>query len=61
MCDCVKVGIAGPPIEIDEGWLQIYHGVDKNLVYRLGALLLDRDDPIKIIYRAVDPILEPSM
>lgn len=60
MWDCVKVGIAGPPIEIDEGWLQIYHGVDENLVYRLGALLLDRDDPTKIIYRSVDPILEPS-
>ena len=61
MWDSVKVGIAGPPIEIDEGWLQIYHGVDKNMVYRLGALILDRDDPKKITYRSVDPILEPSM
>jgi predicted GH43/DUF377 family glycosyl hydrolase len=57
--DAVKVGIAGPPIEIDEGWLQIYHGVDENRVYRLGVLLLDRDDPEKIIYRSADPILEP--
>jgi len=57
--DGVKVGIAGPPIEIDEGWLQIYHGVDENRVYRLGILLLDRDDPEKIIYRSADPILEP--
>jgi len=57
--DGVKVGIAGPPIEIDEGWLQIYHGVDENRVYRLGVLLLDRDDPEKIIYRSADPILEP--
>jgi len=58
--DSVKVGIAGPPIEINGGWLQIYHGVDENRVYRLGALLLDRDDPEKIVYRSVDPILEPS-
>lgn len=57
--DSVKVGIAGPPIEINGGWLQIYHGVDENRVYRLGALLLDRDDPEKIIYRSEDPILEP--
>lgn len=57
--DGVKVGIAGPPIEIDEGWLQIYHGVDENRVYRLGTLLLDRDDPENIIYRSADPILEP--
>lgn len=57
--DSAKVGIAGPPIEIDEGWLQIYHGVDDKRVYRLGALLLDRDDPENIIYRSADPILEP--
>jgi len=57
--DCVKVGIAGPPIEIDEVWLQIYHGVDEHRVYRLGLLILDREDPEKIIYRSEDPILEP--
>ena len=59
MWDCVKVGIAGPPIEIDEGWLQIYHGVDEHRVYRLGVLILDREDPEKIIYRSEDPIIEP--
>jgi predicted GH43/DUF377 family glycosyl hydrolase len=57
--DGVKVGIAGPPIEIDEGWLQIYHGVDDKRVYRLGTLLLDRDNPENIIYRSADSILEP--
>ncbi len=57
--DSLKVGIAGPPIEIDEGWLQIYHGVDENRVYRLGILLLDRHNPETIIYRSTDPILEP--
>jgi predicted GH43/DUF377 family glycosyl hydrolase len=57
--DCIKVGIAGPPIEIDEGWLQIYHGVDERRVYRLGALILNKDYPEEIIYRSQDPILEP--
>lgn len=59
MWDKVKVGIAGPPIEIEEGWLQIYHGVDENRVYRLGLLILDKCNPEDIIYRSTDPILEP--
>jgi len=58
--DCVRVGIAGPPILLDEGWLQIYHGVDHNRVYRLGALLLQKDDPEKILYRSKKPIFEPQ-
>jgi predicted GH43/DUF377 family glycosyl hydrolase len=57
--DCLKVGIAGPPIEIEEGWLQIYHGVDQNRVYRLGALLLEKDNPEKILYRSEAPFFEP--
>ncbi len=58
--DCLKVGAAGPPIEIDEGWLFIYHGVNFEKVYRLGALLLEKDDPEKVLYRSKRPILEPS-
>ena len=57
--DCVKIGAAGPPIELDEGWLLIYHGVDTRRVYRLGAAILDREDPEKVIYRTKTPILEP--
>lgn len=57
--DSLKMGAAGPPIEIDEGWLQIYHGVDHNITYRLGALILDRDNPEKVLYRSNDPFLEP--
>ena len=57
--DCVKIGAAGPPIELDEGWLLIYHGVDTRRVYRLGAAILDREDPEKVIYRSKTPILEP--
>jgi predicted GH43/DUF377 family glycosyl hydrolase len=57
--DCVKVGAAGPPIEIDEGWLLIYHGVDSDRTYRLGSAILDRENPRKVVYRSEDPFLEP--
>jgi predicted GH43/DUF377 family glycosyl hydrolase len=57
--DCVKIGAAGPPLELDEGWLQLYHGVDQNRFYRLGAMLLDKDDPKKILYRSEDHFIEP--
>ena len=58
--DCLKIGSAGPPIEVSEGWLFIYHGVDYNYVYRLGALLIDKDNPENILYRSEKPILEPT-
>ena len=57
--DCLKIGAAGPPIEIEEGWLQIYHGVDNQRTYRLGAMILGKDNPEKIIYRTNEPFLEP--
>jgi predicted GH43/DUF377 family glycosyl hydrolase len=57
--DCVKVGAAGPPIEIDEGWLLIYHGVDSDRTYRLGSAILDKENPLKVVYRSEDPFLEP--
>jgi predicted GH43/DUF377 family glycosyl hydrolase len=57
--DCWKIGAAGPPIELNEGWLLIYHGVSFEKVYSLGALLLDRDNPETILYRSETPILTP--
>ena len=54
-----KVGAAGPPMRVDDGWLFIYHGVDRRLFYRLGAALLDPKDPTRVIRRSRDPILEP--
>jgi predicted GH43/DUF377 family glycosyl hydrolase len=57
--DCVKIGAAGPPIEIDGGWLLIYHGVDEDRTYRLGAAVMDRGNPEEVIYRSKEPILEP--
>jgi predicted GH43/DUF377 family glycosyl hydrolase len=59
MWDCLKIGAAGPPIEVEGGWLLIYHGVDYDRIYRLGAALIDKDDPEKVVYRSGEPILEP--
>jgi predicted GH43/DUF377 family glycosyl hydrolase len=58
--DCLKVGAGGPPIEINEGWLLVYHGVNFERAYRLGILLLDKDDPENVLYRSERPILEPT-
>ena len=50
----------GPPIRTSKGWLTLYHGVDKDNVYRAGAMLLDLEKPEKVIARAKSPILEPQ-
>lgn len=57
--ELLQLGNCGSPIEIDDGWLVITHGVGAMRTYRLGALLLDKDDPTKVIRRAEYPILEP--
>ena len=57
--DCAKIGAAGPPMELEDGWLLVYHGVDDDRTYRLGAAILDKDDPGKVLGRADKPILEP--
>jgi predicted GH43/DUF377 family glycosyl hydrolase len=57
--DCYKIGSAGPPIELDDRWLLVYHGVDESRTYRLGAAILDKNDPTKVVGRTKEPILEP--
>jgi predicted GH43/DUF377 family glycosyl hydrolase len=57
--DSLKVGIAGPPIELDDGWLLVYHGVNYEKVYSLGVLILNKNNPEKILYRSASPILQP--
>ena len=60
--DSHRIGPAGPPIEIDEGWLLIYYGVKHTSagpLVRLGAAVLDRDDPSKVLARSNIPILSP--
>lgn len=56
----VKVGINGSPIKTDYGWLVFYHGISAiDRYYRIGAMLLDLDDPSKVICHTRYPILEP--
>ncbi len=59
--DSQKVGIAGPPIKTEEGWLLIYHGLSKHdKKYRLSAALLGLENPGKVLARLEYPILEPE-
>jgi len=58
--DSWKVGTTGPPLELNEGWLFIYHGVDYEKTYRLGVALLDKHNPEQVLYRSNDPILVPD-
>ena len=61
MWDSEKVGIAAPPIKTGDGWILLYHGVSQeDRFYRVGAVLLDLEDPTKIIARADEPLLEPG-
>jgi predicted GH43/DUF377 family glycosyl hydrolase len=53
--------IGPPPIKTEEGWLVLYHAHDGDKHrYKLGAMLLDLDDPSKVIARASAPVLEPE-
>ncbi len=56
-------GAGPPPIKTDKGWLLIYHAMDAYSDpdrYKLGAMLLDLDNPQKILARSREPILEPN-
>ncbi len=59
--DSERVGAGATPIKTEIGWLHFYHGVDKNLIYKLGILVHKLDDPSQIIYRSKEPVLEPSL
>ncbi len=60
MWDNDRIGAGPSPIRTPEGWLLIYHGVDEQHVYRQGAMLLDLNDPSKVIARSQEPFLEPE-
>lgn len=55
-----KIGAAATPVKTEKGWLVLYHGVDANSIYRVGAMLLDLADPGKVIARSAEPIMEPQ-
>ena len=58
--DAVRIGAGGSPIKTSEGWLSIYHGSNEDQRYCLGALLLDLNDPSKVLARTKEPIMEPT-
>ena len=55
--ELVQMGNCGPPIELDEGWLVLTHGVGAMRKYSIGAVLLDKRDPAKVIGRTAQPLL----
>lgn len=60
MWDSLKIGAGAQPIKTKYGWLNIYHGVDYDKWYRLGVLMMDLDNPAKVIYRSPNPVLSPE-
>lgn len=58
--EMVQIGNCGSPIETDAGWLVLSHGVGPMRKYCIGAFLLDREDPRKVIGRLREPLLQPN-
>jgi predicted GH43/DUF377 family glycosyl hydrolase len=61
--DSVRIGIGPPPLDTPHGWLCVYHGVKQmvgGLIYRAGLVLLDRDNPTRVLRRSADWVLGPS-
>lgn len=55
--ELVQMGNCGPPIELDEGWLLLTHGVGAMRKYSIGAALLDKDDPSKVLGRTREALI----
>ena len=55
-----KIGGSTPPLKTPYGWFVIYHAVDSKGVYSVGVMMLDLEDPIKVIARTPEPIMEPE-
>ena len=58
--DNSRIGGSAVPFRTEQGWVEVYHGVDQNNRYCLGAVLLDAEKPWKVIARTKEPILEPQ-
>ena len=56
----VQIGNCGSPIELDEGWLLLTHGVGPVRKYSIGAALLDKNNPSRVLARSVEPLLHPE-
>ncbi len=57
----VQIGNCGSPIELDSGWLMLTHGVGPVRKYSIGAALLDKKDPSKVIARLREPLVRPDI
>jgi predicted GH43/DUF377 family glycosyl hydrolase len=57
--EMVQLGNCGSPIELEEGWLLLTHGVGAMRKYSVGAILLDKNEPWKVIGRMANPLLSP--
>jgi predicted GH43/DUF377 family glycosyl hydrolase len=58
--ELVQIGNCGSPIETGAGWLVLSHGVGPMRKYSIGAFLLDRDDPARVLGRLREPLLKPN-
>jgi predicted GH43/DUF377 family glycosyl hydrolase len=56
----VQIGNCGSPIELDNGWLLLTHGVGPVRKYSIGAVLLDKKDPSKVLARSREPLVRPD-
>lgn len=56
----VQIGNCGSPIELDEGWLMLTHGVGPIRKYSIGAVLLDKQDPTRVLARTSRPLIRPE-
>jgi len=56
----VQIGNCGSPVELDEGWLLLTHGVGPVRKYAIGAVLLDKADPSKVLARSREPLVRPE-
>lgn len=56
-----RIGASLVPIRVDDGWLELYHGADRTNRYGMGALLLDPEDPARLLARTPDPLLVPEV
>ncbi|MBS2212188.1 glycoside hydrolase family 130 protein [Carboxylicivirga mesophila] len=56
----IQIGNCGSPIETDKGWLVLTHGVGAMRQYAIGAILLDLDNPTKVIARLDEPLITPT-
>jgi predicted GH43/DUF377 family glycosyl hydrolase len=57
--DSARIGAGASPIRTPQGWLEIYHGATEENRYCLGALLLDLEEPWRVLARSEKPIMEP--